>query len=461
MKGDSRGKSAVRTSMRVAGASLAPISLGTLYALWPDAQPASAQPSGSLTYAQIEGWWIAAGGPSDEASTAAAITYPESSANPGEIQGGQPYASTGWGLWQITSGDTESQDGVDYQLLDPWNNALAAVAKYNAAVAEYGANEGFEPWTTWRDGAYEGYVQNVSAQAPTSDPGQFEPVVSGDGVLPSGIHNSSEPGVTGGGPTFNAPSPTPTAVSMVRTSDGKGYWLLSSQGAIYAYGDAQYYGGANTGDLTGGETAVGMAATPSGNGYWILSNTGAVFAFGGAQYEGGANTGDFTNGQVGVSITADSTGDGYWILSNQGGVFSYGDAPFYGAPYGQSYFNDESAAQLVKAGAGYWVLSSSGSIYAYGSAPYNGNPGGFSGQIAVGMAAANSSDTGYWILSKAGGIYAVGNAAYLGGANGQSYFNGETATSLAPSADDGGYWILGDTGGVYSYGDAPFEGGGI
>ena len=38
-------------------------------------------------------------------------------------------------------------------------------------------------------------------------------------------------------------APAPTAVSMARTSDGKGYWLVSSQGAVYSYGDAEYYGG--------------------------------------------------------------------------------------------------------------------------------------------------------------------------------------------------------------------------
>ncbi len=255
-------------------------------------------------------------------------------------------------------------------------------------------------------------------------------------------------------------APAPTAVSMARTSDGKGYWLLSSQGAIYSYGDAEYYGGANTGDLNSSETAVGLAATPDGKGYWILANDGAVFSFGDAGYHGGANTGDLTNGQVAKSITADGSGSGYWILSNQGAVFSFGDAPFYGGAYGQSYFSGQTAQQLVKSGSGYWILSKSGNIYSYGSAPYEGNPAGFSGQTAVAMAA-SSGGTGYWVLSEAGGIYAEGSAPYLGGANGQSYFAGQAATSLAASSDAGGYWILGNSGGVYSYGDAPFEGAGL
>jgi hypothetical protein len=458
MKRNRRGKSTVRNSVRVAGAALAPLGLAAFYGAGPGAEPASAAPSGSLSYAQLEGWWIAAGGPSSVADIAAAITYPESGANPGSIQGGQPYSTTGWGLWQITPGSSVAGDGVDYQLLDPWNNALAAVAKYDA--------NGFKPWTTYNDGAYKSYLQtNVNAQVPTSDPGQYDPTVSGDGVVPSPLPaqgNVSQPGVSGGARAFPTGTAAATAVSIVRTPDGAGYWLLTSQGAVFSYGDAQYYGGANVGGLSGSETAVGMATTSDGKGYWILANDGAVFSYGDAAYDGGANTGDLTNGQTAVSITTDSSGGGYWILSNQGGVFSFGNAGFYGSAYGQSYFANQTAVQLVKAGSsGYWILSKGGSIYSYGSAPYDGNPTGFSGQTAVAMAPANSSDTGYWVLSAAGGIYAEGTAAYDGGANGQTYFAGQSATSLAQSSDFGGYWILGNSGGVYSYGDAPFEGGGI
>ncbi len=452
-KGKSPKRSAVRKSLRVAGVSLAPLSLANLYLFSSSAEPASAA-SGALSYAQIEGYWIAAGGPSNVASIAAAITGAESSFEPGAIQQGTAYCGsgsnkTGWGLWQITCGNSSpAQFGQDYQLLDPWNNAEAAVAKYDAAG-------GFSPWSTYTDGAYASHLQNVAAQPPTSDPGQYVPTGAG----PAGAHNGSAPGSTYG-PALPVSNPAPTAVSMARTSDGKGYWLLSSQGAIYSYGDAQYYGGANTGDLNSSETAVGLAATPDGKGYWILANDGAVFSFGDAGYHGGANTGDLTNGQVAKSITADGSGSGYWILSNQGAVFSFGDAPFYGGAYGQSYFSGQTAQQLVKSGSGYWILSKSGNIYSYGSAPYEGNPAGFSGQTAVAMAA-SSGGTGYWVLSAAGGIYAEGSAPYLGGANGQSYFAGQSATSLAASSDAGGYWILGASGGVYTYGDAPFEGAGL
>lgn len=41
------------------------------------------------------------------------------------------------------------------------------------------------------------------------------------------------------------PKPLPPFVGLTATPTGKGYWLLRSDGAVYAYGDAEYHGGAN------------------------------------------------------------------------------------------------------------------------------------------------------------------------------------------------------------------------
>jgi hypothetical protein len=104
---------------------------------------------GAASLYQVERYWTAAGGPGGLiAHIAAAITGAESGFRPGAIQQGQPYATTGWGLWQITPGDSEPQAGVNYQLLNPYRNAIAAVAKYRQA------GNSFAPWTTYMDGAY-------------------------------------------------------------------------------------------------------------------------------------------------------------------------------------------------------------------------------------------------------------------------------------------------------------------
>jgi hypothetical protein len=83
--------------------------------------------------------------------------------------------------------------------------------------------------------------------------------------------------------------------------------------------------------------AVEIVETPSGNGYYVVDSTGAVFAYGDAQYHGGANT---LNGGKGpnepiTSMAVRPQNDGYWLLGADGGVFAYGKAPFKGAPTGK------------------------------------------------------------------------------------------------------------------------------
>jgi hypothetical protein len=103
---------------------------------------------GPASLSQIENWWMGAGGPGGgTARVAAAITGAESGFNTRIVQQGQPYATTGWGLWQITPGNSEPQAGINSQLLNGPANAVAAVAKYRGAG-------GFSPWTTFEDGAY-------------------------------------------------------------------------------------------------------------------------------------------------------------------------------------------------------------------------------------------------------------------------------------------------------------------
>ena len=52
---------------------------------------------------------------------------------------------------------------------------------------------------------------------------------------------------------------------MAPTPDGKGYWLVASDGGIFSFGDAGFFG--STGGLHLNEPIVGMAPTPDGRGY--------------------------------------------------------------------------------------------------------------------------------------------------------------------------------------------------
>ncbi len=68
----------------------------------------------------------------------------------------------------------------------------------------------------------------------------------------------------------------------------KGYWLVASDGGIFSYGDAQFYG--STGSMTLNKPIVGMAATPDGKGYWFVASDGGVFNYGDAGFFGSAGS---------------------------------------------------------------------------------------------------------------------------------------------------------------------------
>jgi len=81
------------------------------------------------------------------------------------------------------------------------------------------------------------------------------------------------------GPALNRP-----IVGKAATADGKGYWLVASDGGIFAFGDAGFFG--STGALALNRPIVGMAATADGKGYWLVASDGGIFAFGDAAFYG-------------------------------------------------------------------------------------------------------------------------------------------------------------------------------
>jgi len=80
--------------------------------------------------------------------------------------------------------------------------------------------------------------------------------------------------------------PTPAASTLLEpaTPDGKGYWLVASDGGIFSFGDAAFYG--STGAIHLAQPIVGMAATPDGKGYWLVASDGGIFSFGDAAFYG-------------------------------------------------------------------------------------------------------------------------------------------------------------------------------
>jgi hypothetical protein len=72
-----------------------------------------------------------------------------------------------------------------------------------------------------------------------------------------------------------------------------------------------------------------MAATPDGHGYWLVASDGGVFAFGDAQFFG--STGGTALARPVVALISGPGGGGYWLVASDGGLFNYGDAAFAGS----------------------------------------------------------------------------------------------------------------------------------
>src|SRR5207237_5252820 len=68
----------------------------------------------------------------------------------------------------------------------------------------------------------------------------------------------------------------------------EGYWMVSSAGGIFAFGDAPCSG--STGAKLLNKPIVAMAPTPTGLGYWLVSSDGGIFAFGDAPFVGSAGS---------------------------------------------------------------------------------------------------------------------------------------------------------------------------
>lgn len=92
---------------------------------------------------------LQAGWPEGSIVTMIAIAGAESSYS-NAIQKGQPYATTGWGTWQITPGDSVPSVATDLGLLDLVTNARAALVKWR--------RQGYRAWSTYNNGVYKRYL---------------------------------------------------------------------------------------------------------------------------------------------------------------------------------------------------------------------------------------------------------------------------------------------------------------
>jgi hypothetical protein len=84
--------------------------------------------------------------------------------------------------------------------------------------------------------------------------------------------------------------------------------LVASDGGVFTFGDAGFYG--SLGGVRLARPVVGTAATPDGRGYWLVAADGGVFTFGDAPFRG-ALAGRTTADIVGMTASGPS---GYWLV---------------------------------------------------------------------------------------------------------------------------------------------------
>ncbi len=172
-------------------------------------------------------------------------------------------------------------------------------------------------------------------------------------------------------------------VGMVADPATGGYWIINSDGTIFNF-DAPQDGtlpffGIHVHNIVGG------AATTDGKGLYLVGSDGHVYTMLGTATNQGSLVGVHLNAPI-ISMSIDPATGGYWLLGADGGVFSF-NAPFFGST-GNLHLNKPVVGMTSTAdGGGYWFVASDGGIFSFGDAVFEGSTGSLTlNQPVVGMA---------------------------------------------------------------------------
>ena len=233
---------------------------------------------------------------------------------------------------------------------------------------------------------------------------------------------------------------------------GEGYRFVASDGGVFDFGDAAFWGSA--GGMSLNAPVVGMADTPSSNGYWLVASDGGIFNYGDAGFFGSMGGRHLNKPIVGIAATPD--GGGYWMVASDGGIFSFGNAQFFGSTGGMSLNKPIVGMAATPDGGGYWLVASDGGIFAYGDAQFYGSTGSLRLNSPVVGMASGPGGNGYWLVAADGGIFAYGRAQFFGSA-GSLHLN-KPVVGMAAAPDSQGYWLVASDGGIFTYGNTLFYG---
>jgi hypothetical protein len=220
-----------------------------------------------------------------------------------------------------------------------------------------------------------------------------------------------------------------------------GYWLFTTYGNVYASSQTRWFGSPALRRLRT-PTAVGMAPSPDGAGYWVASSSGQVWAFGDA-----SRLGWLRRAHPVIGIVASPSG-GYWLYTASGNIYASSRARWLGSP-SEAHLRSPTIVGMASSpdGGGYWLVGSAGRVWAFGDAakPARVHPA----HMIAGIVADPAG--GYWLFTSYGNVYASAGARWFGS---PSEAGLPTIVGMASSPDGGGYWLVDASGQVFAFGDA-------
>ena len=383
--------------------------------------------------AAVGGVVPAVAAPAAPAARAAAVTAVTGAATPPPAAAPFP-PQANIGFLQISPNPVADSGTVHITPSDPCPPPSAATAPF-AVVGDNGSDTGAAP--------------RRLVSVPVAADGSWSATATLTG---SGTHSLQAFCLSGPQAEGAYASYEPTFTDVVPRS--LGFWAASaSRQAPSAAGDAPDYA---KGAALAAPAAPVVAVAPdptSGLGYWTASSDGGVYSFGRAQFFGSAADVHLAAPLVGMAVTP--TGRGYWLAAADGGVFTYGDARYYGSGAGGA--DSSPVVGIARTGRhtalGYLLVHADGAVYAYTAAGTSMSNGPFTLAAPVVGIASTPSEMGYWLVARDGGVFTFGDALFAGSLGGVRLNAPVTAIT---SRYDGGYWLLGGDGGVFSFGGAPF-----
>jgi hypothetical protein len=228
-----------------------------------------------------------------------------------------------------------------------------------------------------------------------------------------------------------------------------GYWEVASDGGLFSFGGAGFYG--SMGGQSLNQPVVGMAPTNDRLGYFEVASDGGLFAFGDAKFQGSMGGKPLNKPVVGMAM--DPATGGYWEVASDGGLFAF-NAPFFGSMGGQPLNSPVVGIAVTPDGQGYFEVAADGGLFAFGDAVFQGSMGGKPlNKPVVGMSV-NPATGGYWEVASDGGLFSF-NTPFAGSMGGQPL--NQPMVGMAVNPASGGYWEVASDGGLFSF-NAPFAG---